>query len=98
MVGGDDADKKTKPFFNGGITTGYNNSYILILRIQSHSFHAAGEFYHFPRLNLVRSINTCNSIPNRYHSTDLIHWQFGVIVGNSFFRDSRSLFRCSSFK
>ncbi|CAM0948250.1 unnamed protein product [Alopecurus aequalis] len=51
-------------FFNSGITTKDNNTYILILKIQGYSFHTAGKFHHFSCLNLVQSINTCNPISN----------------------------------
>uniref|UniRef100_A0A251TTS8 Uncharacterized protein n=1 Tax=Helianthus annuus TaxID=4232 RepID=A0A251TTS8_HELAN len=51
-------------FFNSSITTKDNNPYILILKIQGYSFHTAGKFNHFPSLNLVQPINTCNPISN----------------------------------
>ncbi|KAK4339035.1 hypothetical protein RND71_040497 [Anisodus tanguticus] len=67
------------------MTTKDNNPYILILKIQGYSFHTAGKFHHFPSLNLVQSINTCNPISNRDHSTDFIHLKIRVKVANSTF-------------
>ncbi|CAN1239899.1 hypothetical protein LINGRAPRIM_LOCUS2527, partial [Linum grandiflorum] len=51
-------------FFNSSITTKDNNPNILILKIQGYSFHTAGKIHHFPSLNLVQSINTCNPVSN----------------------------------
>merc|ERR1719431_2446745 len=68
---------------------------IVRLQVEGHTLESGAEFHHLLCLDVLKSINTSNTVSNREHTTSLLKVDSGSSPKNSVFQDGGNLSRSS---